>query len=237
MIAPQICRDGRSVAIYDGGPYPSFEPTWFDRAYYHRHGAVLHSTTGRGGVLMLDRSSETWVLRHYHRGGLVARLIYDHYLWTGLERSRAFREWRLLARLHEAALPVPRPIAARVIRQGPIYQADIVTGLIPDTHPLSSYLRDGNVGDQRWVAIGAMLRRFHRYGVDHPDLTAHNILLGADAGEFLVDFDNAGLRAPGAWHWARMERLQRSLRKVALETGTQFNERAWQLVRQGYDSA
>jgi 3-deoxy-D-manno-octulosonic acid kinase len=237
VIAPQVRRDGRSVAIYDGGRYEAFEPQWFDRDYYREHGAVLHSTTGRGGVLMLDRTGETWVLRHYHRGGLVARLVYDHYLWTGPERSRALREWRLLARLHESALPVPRPIAARVIRQGPIYQADIVTGLIPDTRPLSSYLRDGNVGDDRWAAIGAMLRAFHRYGVDHPDLTAHNILLGADAGEFLVDFDNAGVRAPGRWQRSRLERLQRSLRKVALETGTQFDEHAWQLVQRGYDGA
>lgn len=236
MIGARTCHAGKSVAIYDGERYAAFEARWFDRAHYQEHGAVLHSATGRGGVLMLGQPTETWVLRHYHRGGLVAKLIYDHYLWTGLERSRPFREWRLLAHLHGLELPVPRPLAARVLRTGPIYQADIVTALIPDVRPLSSYLRDGGIPDGRWVAIGAMLARFHRCGVDHPDLTAHNILLGSVSGESLVDFDNAAIRDPGAWQEPRLQRLQRSLRKVALETGTQFEERAWQLLREGYDA-
>jgi hypothetical protein len=51
-----------------------------------------------------------------------------------------------------------------------------------------------------------------------------------------VDFDNAAIRDPGAWQEPRLQRLQRSLRKVALETGTQFEERAWQLLREGYDA-
>jgi 3-deoxy-D-manno-octulosonic acid kinase len=236
VIVARTCRDGEDVAIYDGERYAAFEPRWFDRAHYQDRGAVLHSATGRGGVLMLRQPTETWVLRHYHRGGLVARLIYDHYLWTGLERSRPFREWRLLAHLYGLGLPVPRPVAARVLRVGPIYQADIVTGLITDVQPLSGYLRDGSLSDDRWVAIGVMLGRFHQRGVDHPDLTAHNILLGEGSGESLVDFDNAKIREPGSWREPRLQRLQRSLRKVALETGTQFEARAWRFLREGYDT-
>lgn len=229
----KIHTSGNSAAIYDAGRYDAFDARWFDQTYYREHGAMLHSTTGRGGVLMLERSSETWVLRHYHRGGVVARFIYDHYLWTGLERSRAFREWRLLARLHDLELPAPRPIAARVVRQGPIYQADIVTTFIGGTRPLSMFLRDGDVHDEQWIGIGKMVRDFHRHGVDHPDLTAHNILLAGHQA-FLVDFDNAKLRAPGQWQRWGIGRLERSLRKVALETGTEFDGRAWQLVRASY---
>lgn len=237
MISARVWPIARGAAIYDASRYARFDPLWFDARYYRDHAAIVHRTTGRGGVLVLARDADTWVLRHFHRGGLVAKLVYDHYLWTGLERSRAFREWRLLASLHGLGLPVPRPIAARVVRQGPLYQADIVTSFIPGTRPLSGFLRDGPVADERWVAIGAMLRAFHGHGVDHPDLTAHNILLGRAGEVFLVDFDNVRLRPAGAWQRAGLARLERSLRKVALETGTQFDERAWQLVRNGYAGA
>jgi hypothetical protein len=58
------------------------------------------------------------------------------YLWTGEDRTRAFREWRLLHDLHAAALPVPAPVAARYHRHGPAYVADLITerialGIIP----------------------------------------------------------------------------------------------------------
>ena len=235
MSEERVRLDGAQAAIYDASRYHDYDERWFDGDFYRRNGARLHSTTGRGGVLVFDRGVETWVLRHYHRGGLVARFIYDHYLWTGLDRSRAFREWRLLARLAALELPSPRPIAARVIRQGPIYQADIVTSLIPATRPLSSFLRDGHVANAQWAAIGAMVRAFHRHSVDHPDLTAHNILIGDANRVFLVDFDNARLRTPGKWERAGLSRLERSLRKVALETGTRFDDDAWRLVVAAYD--
>jgi 3-deoxy-D-manno-octulosonic acid kinase len=233
MLIEKIRTSGNCAAIYDASRYGGFDPRWFDQAYYREHGAMLHSTTGRGGVLILERDSETWVLRHYHRGGVVARFIYDHYLWTGLERCRAFREWRLLARLHDLELPAPRPIAARIVRLGPIYQADIVTTFISGTRPLSTFLRDGDVANEQWIGIGTMLRDFHRHGVDHPDLTAHNILLAGHKA-FLVDFDNAKLRPPGHWQQWGLGRLERSLRKVALETGTEFDVQAWQIVRAAY---
>ena len=235
MINERIAELGRTLVIYDGDRSSSCDPQWFDADYYRAHGAVVHSTTGRGGVLLLERPEETWVLRHYHRGGFVANLVYDHYLWTGRDRSRAFREWRLLAHLHALSLPAPRPIAARVVREGPLYQADIVTRLIPDTRPLSSLIRTGTVADAQWQSIGAMLREFHRHGVDHPDLTAHNVLVGAMPEVFLVDFDNARERPPGPWSRVGIARFERSLRKVALETGTVFDERAWQIVRHAYD--
>ena len=40
-----------------------------------------------------------WVLRHYYRGGPIGRLLDDQFLWLGEDRTRCFREWRLLARL------------------------------------------------------------------------------------------------------------------------------------------
>ncbi len=237
MIEAEIIRSGAESAIFDTASYSGYDPLWFDQAAFKSNGARLHSVTGRGGVLMLRQAGETWVLRHYHRGGFVAKLVYDHYLWLALERTRPFREWRLLAELHGSGLPAPRPIAARAVRHGLFYRADIVTALIPDVRPLSSYLREGEVAADRWREIGRMLRRFHDHGVDHPDLTAHNILLGPESGAFLVDFDNASLKPAGAWQLGGMARLQRSLRKVALEFGTEFDEAAWSLLLDAYERA
>jgi tRNA A-37 threonylcarbamoyl transferase component Bud32 len=73
--------------------------------------------------------------------------------------------------------------------------------------------------------------------VDHPDLTAHNLLVDARGDVFLVDFDNARARAPGGWQQRGVERLERSLRKVALETGTDFDARGWAELVAGYGAA
>lgn len=207
---------------------------WFDPDAWRRAGAVAIETSGRGEVLIVAHGAETWVLRHYRRGGLVARFIDDHYLWLGAERTRAFREWRLLRRLSAAGLPVPSPVAAHVYRTGLIYTADIITTYLPDTRKLSWFIAQSRVPGACWRRIGAMIRAIHDHGVDHPDLTAHNVLLDEAGNTFLVDFDNATEKPPGEWQRTGVERFNRSLRKVALETGTDFDSTAWAEVETGY---
>lgn len=237
MSAGVINRTGAVTTIHDPERYPDFTGHWLDRDWWLAEDARRHSITGRAGVLMLDRGDETWVYRHYHRGGLVARLSYDSYLWTGAERSRPVREWRLLDALAAHALPSPRPVAARAVRTGATYRADIVTVLLPDTMPLSSLL--GRVWGDRalWDAIGTMVAGFHSTGCDHPDLTAHNILVDGSRRPYLVDFDNARLRAPGRWMQAGIDRLKRSLNKVSGETGTRFDAGAWDTLYDAYRAA
>jgi hypothetical protein len=59
-------------------------------------------------------------------------------------------------------------------------------------------------------------------------------LLDEGGRPFLVDFDNARRKPPGEWSRAGMERFNRSLRKVALETGTEFDGGAWAEIEAGY---
>jgi 3-deoxy-D-manno-octulosonic acid kinase len=237
MTQPRVISAEWGSLLYDAARHATPEQGWFERDYWQRRGAIVQETAGRGSVLVVTRESETWVLRHYQRGGLVARLVTDHYLWLGLERTRSFREWRLLANLLAAGLPVPNPIAARVVRTGAIYTADIITTYLPDTRKLSAYIAEGQAPAGVWIRIGDMLRAFHARGVDHPDLTAHNILLDPRGGLFLVDFDNAVVRKPGRWQQAGVDRFKRSLRKVALETGTEFDPDAWQALELAYRGA
>jgi len=213
-----------------------FDTQWFDRASWDAQGARRHTSTGRAPVLICEAGSETWVLRHYSRGGLVARLIEDHYVWRGLAATRAWRELEILARMQAWALPAPQPVAALVNRSGPVYQADIITVYIPDTQALSALLRSEPVPESLWQRIGAMLAGFHQRGVDHPDITAHNILIDTEQRTFLVDFDNAVIRPAGRWRDRGVARFQRSLRKVAMETGGSFSSAQWHAVIAGYDS-
>jgi len=232
MADVKIVRSGSHFMLAAGGAAANF--TWFDAAEWRRAGAVSIETSGRGEVLIVEHGDDTWVLRHYHRGGFVANFVADHYVWLGLERTRAFREWRLLRYLRDAGLPVPNPVAARVSRGGLIYTADIITSYLPDTHKLSWFLAQGRVPPECWGRIGRMVRDVHAHGVDHPDLTAHNILVDGDGQVFLVDFDNAKKKPAGHWQRLGIERLKRSLRKVALETGTEFDGAAWCELEEAY---
>ena len=50
---------------------------WFDAGEWRRAGAVALETSGRGEVLIVAHGAETWVLRHYRRGGMIARFLGD----------------------------------------------------------------------------------------------------------------------------------------------------------------
>lgn len=191
---------------------------------------------GRTRVVFVEAPGGQWALRHYRRGGLYGRLVPDLYAWRGAERTRCWRELRMLARLCELGLPVPRPVAAAWRRQALWYRADLVTVRIPGARPLSSRLGAGEEVD--WAGIGAMVWRFHDAGAHHADLNAHNIMLDQDGAPWLLDFDKARFRPPGSWRDDNLARLQRSLRKIAGEPGAPaFDAAGWEALRTGYAEA
>ena len=179
-----------------------------------------------------------WVLRHYRRGGLVGRVVHDRYLWTGLERTRAFSEWRLLHTMTNRGLPVPAPVAARVERQGLTYRADLVTVKLPGAVSLATRLTATPVQAVPWPTVGATLRRFHDAGVCHADLNAHNVLLDDGDSVYLLDFDRGRLRAPGAWRQDNLRRLRRSLDKIGAQAGRPiYGADDWAALTGSYSSA
>ena len=200
-----------------------------------RWGAVVegHAGRGRGRVVFVAAGADQWALRHYRRGGLVGRVIADLYPWLGEAATRSFREWRMLAQLRSAGLPVPRPVAAGWQRRRSCYTADLATVRIPGAAPLSARLAAGEAVD--WRRIGQVLRAFHAAGACHADLNAHNILLDAAGAPWVLDFDRGRLRAPGAWQGRNLARLERSLRKIAAEAGAAgFSEAGWEALLAGY---
>lgn len=234
----RFVQDGASTLLFDAAVAGEAQPRWFDIEWWKAQGRAAPATAGRGPTWFVGTSGSEWVLRHCHRGGALGRWVADHYLWLGLERARPFVEFRFTQRLLALGLPVPRPVAARVLREGLVYTADLITERVPGARPVSALLEAGPVPATAWRAIGRSIRRFHDQGVYHADLTANNILIDGAERVTLIDFDRGGLRGPGAWRAANLARLQRSLRKICGELPPdRFTPADWAILQDTYGSA
>lgn len=209
----RIAIGGGAILSDASGP-GNAAPGLFDLEDWRRRGMLREQPGGRGSVAFIDAGRDQWVLRRYLRGGLPARVSRDAYLFTGEERTRAFRELRLLGELIERGLPVPRPAAARYRRRGLVYTAELVTRRLPPCETLTARLVAGRMSDADWQSVGRCLRRFHDAGVRHGDLNANNVMLGGPGEVWLLDFDGGRITRPGPWREAVLARLARSLAKV-----------------------
>lgn len=222
--------------IYDSSIVEDVAEKDFDITSYRASNAVLGEASGRGTTYFVKRENVPCVLRHYHRGGMMAKLTKDRYWWSGIYNTRSWREWYLLVKLKDWDLPVPRAIAASAVRHGLFYTADLLMEKIEDSEPLSSKLVNHKLDDSQWRRIGSTLRRFHQRGVYHADLNAHNILLDKESNVYLIDFDKCQLReTQRSWQLANINRLQRSLRKIKLgNIKVNFEPQDWELLVSGY---
>ncbi|TDT44337.1 3-deoxy-D-manno-octulosonic acid kinase [Halospina denitrificans] len=225
--------DGRAQALVAGAWDASFEWGWFEPEWWGQKARAVDDG-GRGSAWFID-SQPPMVLRRYQRGGLMARLSRSTYLYLGRERTRSFSEFRLLEYMKALELPVPAPIAAAAWRTGPVgYQAAILVERLYGTRALGSIV--GTLGNDAWRAVGRTIHDFHEAAICHADLNCFNILL-SDEGVYLIDFDKGQLRGKGyGWRDRNLQRLHRSLEKLAWpESGISLEE-AWAQLLQGYRS-
>ncbi len=203
----------QSVSIlYDAALCEPPAPEWFQPEWWRQRGLVTDRLGGRGQALGVVSPAGHAVLRRFHRGGLIARVSADRFLGLNAARSRAFREFRLLARLRALALPVPEPLAASFEPVGPCYRAALLTRRIPEARELavlaSTLERSG------WQQLNETLARFFAAGLCHPDLNARNIVLGGSGQWYLLDFDRARLATGAVSGHAMRRRLARSLARL-----------------------
>ena len=217
----QTHKSGNDRILHDAQIGRQAAPEWFEHEHWRRQGQWQAAPGGRGGAARVGASGE-WFLRHYLRGGKAALLSKDRYFYSGERRTRCFAEFRMLAVLRAAGLPVPRPIAARFRVSGLSYSADLITEWIAGARTLAAALGSSADPAELMTAVGATLARFHKAGVRHADLNANNILIGKDGAVWLVDFDRARIRQPGSWPEGRLLRLERSLRKLGLHHSSAF---------------
>lgn len=235
----ELWRRDADVVLYDPALMPAPSAEAFDPEWWRKNGKIDGEALGRGAAWFINEG-HGWVLRHYRRGGLIGRVIADEYFWTGLERTRAFREWRLLRDLRAMELPVPRPVAARVRLDGPVYRADLITERIANTQTLATLLTQRALPAAQLHALGAMLSRFAAAGFAHADLNANNVLCRADdAGSgmefFLIDFDRGRLNAIKPLRERGLKRLKQSLDKLGRgNPDFHFSPGDWQQLVLGY---
>ena len=236
-LGPEVKRGALAggAMLYDASRAGNLSAEWFDPQYWRARGALEGSAQGRGAAhFVRTEGGARYVLRHYRRGGLMARFSADHFLWRGELSTRPFAEWQLTYRLHRAGLPVPAPIGARYRHRGPRYTGDIITERLPTVGSLAECLRTGALATLTWVGIGRCIRRFHDLGVCHADLNANNVLL-SEENVYLIDFDRCQLRAPGLWRDGNLVRLRRSLEKVTWSLPEErFGESDWHALLDGY---
>ncbi|MGN6312824.1 MAG: 3-deoxy-D-manno-octulosonic acid kinase [Rhodanobacteraceae bacterium] len=236
----RVDASGEGAILFDAGLAVQPDASWFDPEHWRAHGK-LHDQArgGRGSVVFVETPAGICALRHYHRGGLVAPILGDRYLWTGRERTRGFAEFRLLAELRRRGLPVPAPIAARYRHRGMHYTADLLTRRIEHARTLAEIIAAGELDSGMAMRVGVLIARFHSQGVDHADLNAHNVLVGPN-GLWLVDFDRGRIRASqGGWCRGNLLRLRRSLLKLGAcdRDGEKLDRAIWTPLIRAYRGA
>jgi 3-deoxy-D-manno-octulosonic acid kinase len=207
----------------------------FEPQFWARNGRITPAAGGRGAAWFIDHGTEQWVLRHYRRGGFMARLSEDQYLWTGESRVRAFAEYRLLAELAARGLPVPVPVGASYERRGLWYRCDLITRRIAGAASMSGLLSAGPLAETTWRRVGSAIAGLHAAGVDHADLNAHNILVDGQGAVSVIDFDRGRVRRAGAWAGQNLSRLRRSLAKISADLPPdRFSGEGWRSLMAGY---
>ena len=236
-LGPEVKRGAlaRGAMLYDASRVSNLSAEWFTPQHWQALGTLEGAASGRGAAWFLSTEGKRYVLRHYRRGGMMARLSSDHYFWHGEQSTRPFAEWQMTYSLHRAGLPVPAPVAARYQRAfGVTYTGDLITERLATVGSLAECLRTGALSILTWISIGRTIRRFHDLGVCHADLNAHNILL-AEEQVYLIDFDRSELRGGGLWRDANLVRLRRSLEKLAWALPPErFAEADWHGLLDGY---
>ena len=211
----QSFRDagGQGTIVFDPARLGQATPGTFDAATYGNRAHPVQGQGGRGAAWFVRGEFGDGVLRHYRRGGWMARASKDAYWWRGEQRVRSLREFTLMQQLRQLGLPVPAPVAAFYRRAGLHYRAAIIVMRIDAAVSFASLVA-ASPPSAPWAGVGEAIGHCHRQLARHADLNANNVLLDPDGKAWLIDWDKGALETrPGPWRDRVIERLARSLRK------------------------
>jgi len=162
---------------------------------------------GRGALKIIaipGEAKERIVIRHFHRGGMIHKLISDLYCGT----SRPLQELWIGYWAKEKGVSSAEIIAAchtKVFWK--FHQGDLVTREIKEGKDLATYLKElgqpltkEKVLEKRSVikVVGELVRSMHEAGIFHGDLNLKNIILQTTDPQnikgYLIDFDKSFIR-------------------------------------------
>jgi 3-deoxy-D-manno-octulosonic acid kinase len=233
-LARQVQKSASGVIVYDDELLDPVDSYIFDSGYWQGAESLSGYAGGRGTTLFIELAGVECVLRHYYRGGLVGKVLSDQFLWMGAARIRSVREWDLLHDIAATGLPAPVPVAARYVRHGAWYTADLITRRIPAVTPFSRWLEQDNPARDMWQRVGKCIATFHAAGFCHADLNAHNLQISASGDVFLLDWDRGTQQTPGKWRNANLARLHRSCKKISRAGHVKFVPGDWEALLAGY---
>lgn len=211
----QLFRDasGQGAIVFDPARLPQAGPALFSPEAYGDSARMVLGQGGRGSAWFVRGEFGAGVLRHYRRGGWMARISDDAFLWHGEAHVRSFNEFELLAELTRAGLPVPAPIAACYRKASGRYRAAILVTRIYAVANFAAAVAQAP-GTAPWSAAGKAIAQCHRARAHHADLNGHNLLVDGDGEVHIIDWDKGRIE-PRIGNWCRrsLDRLERSLLK------------------------
>ena len=213
----QQYQDNNQVIWFDDEFVTNPSQPIFDPEYWRSMNKIAGSATGRGTTWFVQLDTMQAALRHYRRGGLFGKLVKDQYWFSGWDKTRSSEEFQLLLTLIKAGVNVPRPIAARAVKVGLTYQADLLSERIPNARDLVSILQESSLSKDMYKKIGQEIAKMHNAGVNHTDLNIHNILIDDKDKVWIIDFDKCRKQEHGDWKKQNLERLLRSFKKELLK--------------------
>lgn len=226
----QVSNSNNQRIWFDPAILKEAEPKVFESDYWQDKGKVIGSAQGRGTTWFVSLDSMDAALRHYRRGGLLGKIIQDHYIFTGWKNTRSYQEFELLKLLAEQGVNVPKPIAARAIKRTFCYQADLISEKIPNARDLVSLLQESSLPAELYKKIGQQIALMHNAQVNHTDLNIHNILVDDQQKVWIIDFDKCYLQAGDSWKSSNLERLKRSFLKELKKRNIHWSESEWQFI-------
>jgi len=161
-----VVRDGYSASLMEAdlGPDGRGQPAPSDVA-------------GRRPLGQLAADDETLLVRTHQHGGLLRFLTGARFL----DSERPFRELLLSVQLEQLGLPTPRVVGARAQRIfGPFWSLMLVSVRVPGAEDLGRAL--AKLSSEREArplmrAMGSLVGRLHRAGLEHVDLHPGNMLV------------------------------------------------------------
>ena len=182
-----------------------------------------------------------WVVRRYHRGGLMAPLLGDRYLRARVPRP--VRELWATVEARARGVPAPAVVAGGIHPRGPFYRGELVTEAIRDARTLEAFIFGGSGVDDASELLrlaGRLILTMEKSLVLHVDLNAANVLFVREReseGAKVVDLDGCIVFPLDAKPFGELmrKRLERSLRKLSRRHGRPIKEREWDALRATYE--
>ena len=210
----EIIKNKNIYIQYNSNVFSNFSNKLFNIDYISKEGLIKSVMDGRGKALELEYGGKSYFLKHYIRGGFIAKISYDRYIFNSLASTRAVKEYNFLNTMNNKGLPVPKAAALQVITNHFTYKADLITCKIENEGTLYEFVKDNKMTRALWNALSTTIEKFYQENVYHSDLNAKNIIIDKDNNFFLLDFDNSYFFYDKKLFTKSIFRLERSLKKI-----------------------